>query len=435
MTTAPPLPGAVVIDPEFAALIPALRDDERAALEASIVAEGCRDALVTWGGVLLDGHNRHAICTEHGLPFRTVEAVGIDSREAAADWIDRNQIGRRNLAPDVAALIRGRIYNRTKKSHGSEPGTNRRDTDEPAEVARAQSEPLQLQAVRPPPRREVNPPPAARTPNPASTFPQPWKPNPPETLPQHPARTAETLAAAAGVSPATIKRDGQFAAAADRLGLAADITAGKVEAPRSAVVEAARMLPDDAPPEVVEEAAEQVRALPHVARASGNDEWYTPAPLIEAARRVMGAIDLDPASSESANRLVGAAAYFDAEADGLGQPWAGRVWMNPPYSRGLVDPFVQRLAEHVETGAVTAAVVLVNNATETGWFGRLLDVASAVCLLRGRVRFLVPDAGPAKTPLQGQAVLYVGADCDRFAEVFGDFGTVLVPHRRASEAA
>lgn len=86
----------IVIDPEFQAVLPPLDDDERAGLERMILAEGCRDPLVTWGGILIDGHNRYAICTEHGLPFSTVERE-FSSREAARIWMRENQNSRRNL--------------------------------------------------------------------------------------------------------------------------------------------------------------------------------------------------------------------------------------------------------------------------------------------------------------------------------------------------
>ena len=62
--------GVLKIDPEFKALIPPLTPDERAGLEASILTEGCRDALIVWGDILIDGHNRYEICTKHNIPYK-----------------------------------------------------------------------------------------------------------------------------------------------------------------------------------------------------------------------------------------------------------------------------------------------------------------------------------------------------------------------------
>jgi site-specific DNA-methyltransferase (adenine-specific) len=90
----------VTVDPEFAALIPPISTDEYRQLEANILADGCRDALVTWpvngSRILLDGHNRLRICQEHGVEFRTVEEALAD-RDSATIWIIRHQLGRRNL--------------------------------------------------------------------------------------------------------------------------------------------------------------------------------------------------------------------------------------------------------------------------------------------------------------------------------------------------
>lgn len=61
------------IDEELRAYIDPLTPDEYAALEQSLLAEGCRDALVLWGDLLVDGHNRHAICSKHGIAFNTVQ--------------------------------------------------------------------------------------------------------------------------------------------------------------------------------------------------------------------------------------------------------------------------------------------------------------------------------------------------------------------------
>jgi phage N-6-adenine-methyltransferase len=159
----------------------------------------------------------------------------------------------------------------------------------------------------------------------------------------------------------------------------------------------------------------------HVGHNSGDNEWYTPEAYIESAVAVMGGIDLDPASSERANETVGASIFYTETDNGLTKPWAGRVWMNPPYSNALVNEFCGRLADSYNAGDVTEACVLVNNATETGWFHALGDVASAICFPRRRVRFWHPDKESA-SPLQGQAVIYLGAHVAEFVAEFGRFG-------------
>lgn len=84
------------IDPEFQSLIPPLAEDERAELEASLKAEGCRHPLDVWQGVIVDGHNRYAICQANGIPFEVAEHE-FEDRDAAKEWILRNQLARRNL--------------------------------------------------------------------------------------------------------------------------------------------------------------------------------------------------------------------------------------------------------------------------------------------------------------------------------------------------
>lgn len=93
------------IDPEFKALIPALAPDEFAALEQSILLYGCRDKLVEWNGILVDGHNRYKICTTHGKSFKTTPLERVDTREGVLYWIIENQLARRN----VTDMVRGEL--------------------------------------------------------------------------------------------------------------------------------------------------------------------------------------------------------------------------------------------------------------------------------------------------------------------------------------
>lgn len=173
-------------------------------------------------------------------------------------------------------------------------------------------------------------------------------------------------------------------------------------------------------PKITAKHVEQVVAkaldkpTPHVANNSGNNEWYTPPAIVEAARRCLKEIDCDPASCEKANETVQAKKIFTAERCGLAAPkWGKRVWMNPPYAQPLCEQFCESLVDRFERGEVYEACVLVNNATETKWFLTLARCASAICFLTGRVKFLDVNNEPKNTPLQGQAVLYFG---DRHAE-------------------
>lgn len=161
---------------------------------------------------------------------------------------------------------------------------------------------------------------------------------------------------------------------------------------------------------------------------SGDFEWYTPADYIEAARSVLGAIDLDPASTPTANAVVQARRFYTLEDDGLAHDWVGTVWMNPPYANALVSRFAQKLVESVQSGTVPAAVAIVNNCTETRWFDELFTLADALCFPRGRVPFWKPEQS-SDSPLQGQTVFYFGPNSDAFYERFAAFGNVVRPWR------
>ena len=166
-------------------------------------------------------------------------------------------------------------------------------------------------------------------------------------------------------------------------------------------------------------------ALPHVSHNSGENEWYTPAPIIDAALLTMGSIDCDPASSDKANEIIKAKRYYNSETDGRKQKWEGNIWLNPPYAQPLVSEFCHLLFEKYISGEIKQACVLVNNATETAFYQEMLDICSAVCFIKGRVKFLDEDGIGLGAPLQGQTILYFGSNAQRFADSFSQFGVIL----------
>ena len=123
----------LIIDPEFKRLLPELSQEEYHLLEESILAEGCRDALILWGQIIVDGHNRYQICRSHGLPFRT-EQRDFSSREEALRWILLNQIGRRNISPELLKYQIGKRYNIEKRLSAHNPRGKNQYTEVASDV-------------------------------------------------------------------------------------------------------------------------------------------------------------------------------------------------------------------------------------------------------------------------------------------------------------
>jgi len=174
----------IIIDRDFKSLIPPLTESELTELHNSLITHGCRDRLIVWKGkgILLDGHNRHAFCTERKIPFEVFEVTCSD-REQAANFIRKNQLARRNLTPDQLSFIRGALLNSIKGKQGGD------------HKSKCQSDTL--------------------------------------------IDAAEVVAKQTGVSPATAKRDGKFAEAVEEQGLTAEVMAGKNKVPRREIVKRA----------------------------------------------------------------------------------------------------------------------------------------------------------------------------------------------------
>lgn len=381
----------IVIDKEFQSLIPALTTDEYRGLEESILSEGCRDALVLWGDTLIDGHNRYSICKKHDIPFKTIQREFTD-RNTAIEWIILNQFGRRNLPAHerarLALLLKPVIAEKAKEQQ-KQSGGDRKSAEYQESVMQKSAEPIS------------------------------------------PVTTRQELAKVAGVSHDTIAK-------VERI--EEDAPAPVVQASRKGEISVnAAYQVTKLEPEQQEEIAQRIEHIeeepketqtpkaivqevikrPHVANNSGNNEWYTPAEIIEAARSAMGSIDVDPASNDIAQKVVKAGAYYTAETNGLDKTWTGNVWMNPPYASDLIGKFIDKLI--AERKNYTQAIILVNNATETEWFNKIISISSAVCFPKSRVKFYMPD-GKTGAPLQGQAVLYIGENKDKFYSAFACMG-------------
>lgn len=363
----------IVVDKEFHSLIPPLTAEEYNGLEASILADGCRDALVVWGNVLVDGHNRYEICTSHNVPFDTVQK-DFEDRDAVKLWMMKNQLARRNLN-DMQRIS----------------------------IVRKCEDAVEAKAIE---RMKAG------------------KSDPVEKFPQGKAR--DELGSMAGVSGKTYEHAVTVLETAptpiveatmqDTLSINAAYQVTKMEPEQQEEI-AQRIQQGETPKEVVSD----VQKRPHVTNNSGCNEWYTPERYLDLAREVLGEIDLDPASCAFANETVKARLFFSEDDDGLTKPWHGRVWMNPPYSADLVLKFAEKFVGEYNDGNVTEGIVLVNNATETAWFASLVSAATAVCFPRGRIRYQSQNR-ESLAPLQGQAFLYFGENGDKFLQAFSEIG-------------
>ncbi|CAM3842666.1 plasmid replication/partition related protein [Roseateles saccharophilus] len=133
----------IVVNEELKAYIDPLTPEEYEALERSILAEGCRDALVLWGDVLVDGHNRYGICRKHGLSFQTVQNPRFKSFEDVHLWMIDQHLGRRSVSDfqrGVLALRKREIVaGRRARAAAPAPAAEAAAPQEPADIPAQES--------------------------------------------------------------------------------------------------------------------------------------------------------------------------------------------------------------------------------------------------------------------------------------------------------
>ncbi len=128
------------------------------------------------------------------------------------------------------------------------------------------------------------------------------------------------------------------------------------------------------------------------------DEWYTPKEIIYS----LGEFDLDPCSGIKP-LFDTAKIMYNKNDDGLSKEWKGRVWLNPPYSRPLIEQFVERMAEH------NNGIALLFNRFDSKMFQDIvLEKATAMKLLKGRIKFYRPDGTKGESPGCGSVLFSFG---------------------------
>ena len=119
----------IIVNEELKAYIDPLTPDEHDALERSLLAEGCRDALVLWGNVLIDGHNRYGICMKHGLPFNTVQNTRFRTMEDVHLWMIEQHLGRRSVSDFQRGVLALRKRAILDARHAAEQEQLRRESE------------------------------------------------------------------------------------------------------------------------------------------------------------------------------------------------------------------------------------------------------------------------------------------------------------------
>jgi hypothetical protein len=166
--------------------------------------------------------------------------------------------------------------------------------------------------------------------------------------------------------------------------------------------------------------------------SSNTNEWYTEIRYIDLIREALeGYIQLDPASCEKANRVVGAERYYTLKDNGLLQPWnASTMFVNPPYAKvkgqSEAGVWLRKLISEYKSGTVKEAILLIYASTSEKWFQPAYDYP--ICFTNHRMPFW---GRKGKSPTKGNAIVYFGHNPERFARVFegNNIGTVMVRYR------
>ena len=155
--------------------------------------------------------------------------------------------------------------------------------------------------------------------------------------------------------------------------------------------------------------------------ASGNDEYYTPFEVVQAARFAMNGIDLDPASNHIAQKVVEATKYYTKEDDGLSKEWSGRVFLNPPFS--MLKAFSDKLINSLDS--IDEAIFVCRMDLSNAWGRAVVRHCSMFCIPDKRIQFYGPDEKTVKSNNMANLILGFKTKETLFHFGFSDIGFVI----------
>lgn len=361
-------------------IFPSMSPEDYARLVESIRVNGLLEPIWLFDDQILDGRHRYRACNETGTKPKFQIFTG--NEEAAMAFSLSRNLERRHLTTEQKAALGVSI-----KAYEAERARERQATST------------------------------------GGTNPQLM-----ENFPQADAGTARDKAGqAVGVAGKTIDK-------AEKIAEAAPDVFERMKQGQYGSVETARKVADLPQPErvVVHQAMDEgvpareavkTRLVQH---STETDEWYTPHKYLDAARHVLGGIDLDPASSVTANQRVQAERFYTQNEDGLARSWRARtIWNNPPYSDNA--KWVPRWHQASVSGEAEAGIILVFANTDTAWFQCLWH--HWLCFTDHRIRHERPDGSSGDSPPKGSVFAYFGPNPQAFRARFAQFGQIVPPAR------
>ena len=369
----------------YSEYFPSLSADEFAKLREDIRQHGQLDPIVLYDGVILDGRHRYRACLELGISPKFKQSKASNDHEALCESSSRN-LSRRHMTASQQAMVCAKMLPEFE-----------------AEAKKRQGERTDIRANLRGCSKATG------------------------------SKASEEVAELGNISARSVESAKRVIdnGVAD---LAAAVINGYIKVSRA---EEVSKLEPDLQLEVVarvkggERASDVVREIKtgtiEALHSSNSNEWYTPSEYVEAARRVMGSIDLDPASCDQANETVNASTYYTKEDDGLSKPWFGNVWCNPPYGKEGGESnqgrWTSRILGAYKSGEVDQATILVNAVTDRAWFQPFWE--HAICFVSRRIKFYSPDSKSAN-PTHGSAIIYLGDNIAGFKEAFRAYGQIVI---------